>query len=67
MKFKLLTEQNGYKDYDVLNHPAGVRRACVPNRIPKGDVFNVYIGKGTKMGCEWLGNVEKSLKAFSAA
>lgn len=50
--------QINYFDITSCN---GIYLAKVPNRIKVGDIFNVYCFESTKLGCEWLGNLEDSL------
>lgn len=61
---KLHSSAHGFRDYDVIGHPT-LRRACVPLNIRRGENFNVYHGESSKSGTKWLGNLEKSLAAWS--
>ena len=68
-KITLNKEQKvkGCKDYDVAGYIKGnevVDRVVVPDKIKKGDIFNVYYGEGSKAGCEWKGDVKSSLEAW---
>ncbi|WP_020190744.1 hypothetical protein [Pseudomonas putida] len=64
-QIKLHNSEHGFRDYDVIGHPT-LRRACVPLNIRRGENFNVYHGESSKSGTKWLGNLEKSLAAWSA-
>ncbi|HRL95516.1 MAG TPA: hypothetical protein PK873_18445 [Pseudomonas sp.] len=61
---QLVTEEHGYKDFDIAGHPC-VHRACVPHDIQKGDYFNVYHGESSKSGCRWDGDLIRSLRKFA--
>ena len=54
------TNAYGYKDYDIINHPLFHRAKVVPG-IKKGDIFNAYYGRSSKMGVVWQGGLIKSL------
>lgn len=59
-----VSSEHGYDDFDVSGVNA-VHRVCVPHGIKRGDHFNVYCARGTKLGATWLGSVEASLDNFS--
>ena len=61
--FKLVTEEHGFADYDVLGHDI-VKRVTVGQNMRKGDVFNAYCHDGGKCGGTWSGNLELSLKSL---
>jgi hypothetical protein len=63
ISLELVSDINGFLDYDVRNHPT-LRRAAVPVGIRIGEQFNVYHGESSKSGATWLGGVEKSLRAW---
>lgn len=54
------TEQQHYYDYDIIGY-GNIHRAKVPHSIKRGDIFNIYLGKSEKNGCEWQGTLDKSL------
>ncbi len=60
MKFLMVTDKHGYRDYEITGF-FFVHRACVPPNIKVGDIFNVYHNKSTKSGIEWKGDLKKSL------
>lgn len=60
LNLKLVSSENGFEDYDVVDHPV-LRRVCVPNGIRKGQHFNVYHSESSKSGAKWLGSLERSL------
>ncbi|MGK6342882.1 hypothetical protein ACMGDK_11620 [Chryseobacterium sp. DT-3] len=49
-----------YTEYDLVGF-SDIYRAKVSINIEVGDIFNIYRGESTKEGCEWVGNLEKSL------
>jgi hypothetical protein len=57
----LVCNDHGFADYDVVGHPQSINRAKIRPDLNFGDIFNVYSGKSTKSGVEWLGSVEVSL------
>lgn len=59
-KINLFSAEHGYYDYDVSGY-GNIKRACVPFKLDEGDTFNVYIDGGTKVGCEWFGDLHLSL------
>ena len=60
----LTSADNGFDDLDVEGLPK-VHRACVGHGIRTGDIFNVYCADGVKLGAEWHGSVEDSLRRFA--
>lgn len=40
MNIKLVDDTHGYRDYDILDDL--LKRCCLPFRLNKGDMFNVY-------------------------
>ena len=62
---QLSSVENGFDDLDVEGLPK-VHRVCVGHGIRTGDIFNVYCADGVKLGAEWHGSVEDSLRRFAA-
>ncbi len=60
----LVSNEHGFKDYDVADMPK-VHRVCVGDNIKNGDIFNVYCDDGVKLGAAWQGDVQKSLANFA--
>lgn len=60
MKFLMVTDKNGYRDYEITGF-FSVHRACVAPNIKVGDIFNVYYDKSSKHGVEWKGDLKTSL------
>lgn len=60
IEFKLVENEHGYDDYDVLNHDL-VKRICVGKNIKKGDLLNTYWHDGSKHGSRWQGSLETTL------
>jgi len=59
------TYKHGYQDFDIDGHPT-IHRACVPNGIRVGELFNVYHDESSKSGALWVGTLETSLRKFAA-
>ncbi len=66
IKTELVSDENGFLDYDVIAHPV-LRRAAVPSGIRIGEQFNVYHGESSKSGAVWRGSVNTSLKSWLEA
>jgi len=57
----IVSNQYGYDDYSVFNHPQGIHRIKLLPSLKKGDIFNAYSGSSTKTGVVWHGTIEESL------
>jgi len=56
MNTTLVSTSNGFHDFDITGY-GGVKRATVSPSIKKGELFNVYLEEGAKIGAIWLGRV----------
>ena len=56
----LVTAEHGYADFDISGIQ-GVKRACVPHNVRRGDIFNVYCDDCVKLGVVWKGSLDRSL------
>lgn len=56
MNITLVSTSNGFNDFDIAEY-RGVKRATVSPNIKKGELFNVYLEEGAKIGAIWLGRV----------
>lgn len=66
LKTELVNSEHGFDDYDVKGH-SSIKRACVPNDIKVGDMFNIYHGESSKSGVIWRGNLPASIKSSNLA
>lgn len=62
MTIKLNNEKNGYRDYDILRC-GKIKRCCIHFNPKKGDVFNIYMKGGRKIGGIWIGDIFSSILA----
>jgi hypothetical protein len=62
----LISQDNGYRDYDVKGCN-GIYRACVGFNIKKGDIFNVYCFEHTKLACVYDNDLRTSLINFASS
>lgn len=55
MNTTLVSTNNGFHDFDLTGY-GGVKRATISPSIKKGELFNVYLEDGAKIGATWLGS-----------
>ncbi|MFV8385221.1 hypothetical protein ACNO5E_14125 [Vibrio parahaemolyticus] len=61
MEIRLVSTEHGYHDFDVADAEL-VKRVTVDENIKKGDMFNIYLHGGKKVGGIWRG--EKGVKGY---
>lgn len=61
MEIRLVSTEHGYHDFDVADSEL-VKRVTVDENVKKGDLFNIYLHGGNKIGGTWKG--EKGVKGY---